>query len=93
VPAAIVPKGKYSDEYLLEAMLRKYLHGMPFARMLGDFRAMGSDLEDSTLSNLARRFATFFSPAYQAIRLQILTLAFVHVDETPLPTQDGLRCW
>ncbi len=91
VPAAIVPKGKYSDEYLLEAMLRKYLHGMPFARMLGDFRAMGSDLEDATLSDLARRFATFFSPVYQAIRLQILMLAFVHVDETPLPTQDGLR--
>ena len=31
VPAAIVPKGKYSDEYLLEAMPRKYLHGMLFA--------------------------------------------------------------
>ncbi len=59
--------------------------------MLDDFRAMGSDLEDSTLSNLARRFGAFFSPVCQAIHLQILTLAFVHVDETPLPTQDGLR--
>ena len=72
-------------------MLRKYLHGLPFARMLGDFRALGSDLEDSTLGNLAQRFATFQTPIYQAIRLQILTLAFVHVDETTLPTQDGLR--
>ena len=91
VPPAIVPKGKYSDEYLLEAMLRKYLHGLPFARMLGDFRAMGSDLEDSTLGNLAQRFAAFLTPIHHAIRLQILALAFVHVDETTLPTQDGLR--
>ncbi len=91
VPATIVPKGKYSDEYLLEAMLRKYLHGLPFTRMLADFRAMGSDLEDSTLGNLARRFAEFFSPVTQAIREQVLARAFVHVDETPLPTQDGSR--
>lgn len=91
VPLAIVPKGKYSDEYVLEAMLRKYLHGLPFARMLGDFRALGSDLDDSTLGNLAQRFAAFMTPVYQAIRLQILALAFVHVDETTLPTQDGLR--
>jgi transposase len=91
VPAAIVPKGKYSDEYLLEAMLRKYLHGMPFTRMLSDFRAMGSDLEDSTLGNLARKFAEFFSPVTRAIREQVLARAFVHVDETTLPTQDGAR--
>jgi transposase len=91
VPPAIVPKGKYSDEYVLEAMLRKYLHGMPFTRMLGDFRAMGSDLEDATLCNLARRFAEFFAPVHQAIRAQVLARPFVHVDETTLPTQDGLR--
>jgi transposase len=91
VPATIVPKGKYSDEYILEAMLRKYLHGMPFERMLSDFRAMGSDLENSTLSNLAQRFAELFAPVHEAIRMQVLARAFVHVDETPLPTQDGLR--
>ncbi len=91
VPAAIVPKGKYSDEYLLEAMLRKYLHGMPFTRMLADFRAMGSDLEASTIGNLAQSFAAFFTVVYEAIRQQVLARPFVHVDETPLPTQDGTR--
>ena len=91
VPPAIVAKGKYSDEYVIEAMLRKYLHGMPFTRMLGDFRAMGSDLGESTLSDLARRFAEFFAPVTAAIRAQVLARAFVHVDETTLPTQDGTR--
>ncbi len=90
-PPTIVPKGKYGDEVIIEAMCRKYVMGTPFTRMLGDFRAMGSDLSDAQLSDLAGRFATFMAPVSQAIRLQVLARAFVHVDETPLPTLDGRR--
>ncbi len=91
VPPAIVPKGKYADAVIVEAMCRKYVLGTPFARMLGDFRAMGSDLSDAQLSDLASRFAAFMTPISQAIRAQVLARAFVHVDETPLPTLDGRR--
>jgi transposase len=90
-PPAIVPKGKYADSVLVEAMYRKYVILTPFTRMLADFRAMGSDLSDAQLSDLARRFAEFFSPVAEAIRTQVLARAFVHVDETPLPTLDGRR--
>lgn len=88
---AIVPKGKYADSAVIEAMYRKYAMLTPFTRMLADFRAMGSDLSDAQLSDLARRFAEFFSPVAEAIRAQVLARAFVHVDETPLPTLDGRR--
>lgn len=91
VPAAIVPKGKYSDAYIAEAMLRKYLHGIPFGKMVQDFQAMGSDLGDAELADLARRFAGFLAPISAAIRAQVLANALVHIDETPLPTQDGGR--
>ena len=91
LPPTIVPKGKYSDETIIEAMFRKYVMLLPFGRMLGDFRAMGSDLSDSQLSDLAGRFAAFLSPIATAIRDQVLARAFVHVDETPLPTLDGKR--
>ena len=91
VPAAIVPKGKYSDAYISEAMLRKYLHGIPFGKMVQDFQAMGSDLGDAELADLAKRFAGFLSPISAAIRAQVLAQALVHIDETPLPTQDGNR--
>jgi transposase/regulator of replication initiation timing len=91
VPAAIVPKGKYSDAYIAEAMLRKYLHGIPFGKMVQDFQAMGSDLGDAELADLASRFARFMSPISAAIRDQVLAHALVHIDETPLPTQDGGR--
>jgi transposase len=90
-PPTIVPKGKYADAVIVEAMCRKYVLGTPFTRMLGDFRAMGSDLSDAQLSDLAGRFAAFLSPISQAIRAQVLARAFVHVDETPLPTLDGRR--
>jgi len=90
-PATIVPKGKYSDDAIIEAMYRKYVMCLPFGRMLNDFRAMGSDLSDSQLSDLAGRFAAFLSPIAVAIRDQVLARAFVHVDETPLPTLDGRR--
>jgi hypothetical protein len=59
--------------------------------MLADFRAMGSDLSAAQLSDLAGRFATFLQPIAAAIRDQVLARAFVHVDETPLPTLDGRR--
>lgn len=88
---AIVPKGKYADSAVIEAMYRKYVMLTPFTRMLADFRAMGSDLSDAQLSDLARRFAEFFSPVAEAIRAQVLARSFVHVDETPLPTLDGRR--
>jgi transposase len=91
VPAAIVPKGKYSDAYIAEAMLRKYLHGIPFGKMVQDFQAMGSDLGDAELADLAQRFARFLSPVSTAIRAQVLAHVLVHIDETPLPTQDGGR--
>jgi hypothetical protein len=91
VPAAIVPKGKYSDAYIAEAMLRKYLHGIPFGKMVQDFQAMGSDLSDAELADLASRFARFLSPISAAIRAQVLAHPLVHIDETPLPTQDGGR--
>ena len=90
-PATIVPKGKYSDDAIIEAMYRKYVMCLPFGRMLNDFRAMGSDLSDSQLSDLAGRFSAFLSPIAVAIRDQVLARAFVHVDETPLPTLDGKR--
>jgi transposase len=88
---SIVPKGKYSDDAIIEAMYRKYVLGLPFTRMLADFRAMGSDLSDAQLSDLAGRFAAFLSPIAAAIRAQVLARGFVHVDETPLPTLDGRR--
>ena len=90
-PATIVPKGKYSDDVIIETMFRKYVMCLPFGRMLTDFRAMGSDLSDSQLSTLAGRFSEFLSPIAAAIRAQVLARAFVHVDETPLPTLDGKR--
>jgi len=39
-PATIVPKGKYSDDAIIEAMYRKYVMCLPFGRMLNDFRAI-----------------------------------------------------
>jgi transposase len=91
IPARIVPRCKYSDAMIIEMMVRKYMRGMPFYRVLHDMRAMGSDLSDSTLSDLAQWFAGFLAPITQAIRDQVLRETVAHVDETPLPTHDGRR--
>lgn len=91
IPARIVPRCKYSDAMIIEMMVRKYMRGMPFYRVLHDMRAMGSDLSDSTLSDLAQLFAGFLTPITQAIRDQVLRETVAHVDETPLPTHDGRR--
>jgi transposase len=90
-PPAIQPRGKYHDSLIIEMMVRKYMRGMPFYRVLQDVRAMGSDLSDATLSDLARAFAACIRPLAQAIRSQVLAEMVAHIDETPLPTQDGGR--
>lgn len=89
VPPAIVPKGKYGDQLLLEILQRKFAYGLPFYRVLQDLRAMGSDLTDATLSDQAAKIAGFFGPVAKAIKDQVLARNFVHADETPLPTLDG----
>ena len=91
IPARIVPRCTYSDAMIIEMMVRKYMRGMPFYRVLHDMRAMGSDLSDSTLSDLAQLFAGFLAPITHAIRDQVLRETVAHVDETPLPTHDGRR--
>ena len=91
IPARIVPRCKYSDAMIIEMMVRKYMRGMPFYRVLHDMRAMGSDLSDSTLSDLTQMFAEFLTPITHAIRDQVLRETVAHVDETPLPTHDGRR--
>jgi transposase len=91
LPPRIVPRGKYSDAMIIEMMVRKYMRGMPFYRVLQDMRAMGSDLSDSTLSDLAQLFATFLAPIALAIRDQVLRESVAHADETSLPTHDGTR--
>jgi transposase len=91
LPARIVPRSKYSDAMIIEMMVRKYMRGMPFYRVLQDMRAMGSDLSDSTLSDLAQLFAIFLAPIALAIRDQVLRESVAHVDETTLPTHDGKR--
>jgi transposase len=91
IPPRIVPRCKYSDALIIEMMVRKYMRGMPFYRVLQDMRAMGSDLSDATLSDLAQATASFLAPVAHAIRDQVLREAVAHVDETPLPTHDGRR--
>jgi hypothetical protein len=84
LPPTIVPKGKYSDDAIVEAMYRKYVMCLPFGRMLGDFRAMGSDLSDAQLSDLAARFSRFFVPIATAIRTQVLAGDTDYAAMTPI---------
>lgn len=91
VPPSIIPRGKYTDAIIHEAMIRKYLYGMPFERQVADFATLGSDLSVSTLCNLAQGFARFYQGVAQAIQTQVLEQAFVHIDETPIPVQNGPR--
>lgn len=90
-PPFIIPRGKYTDAVIHEAMIRKYLYGMPFERQVADFATLGSDLSVSTLCNLAQGFAQFYQGVAQAIQAQVLAQAFVHIDETPIPVQNGPR--
>lgn len=84
VPAALIPKGKATDAFVLDVVLNKFHLGLPLHRQLMDLNHRGAQLSDSFLSDLVKQAAQVFRPVYDAILQQVLTNRVVYADETPI---------
>lgn len=84
VPAAIIPKGKLTDRFVHQIVYDKYANGMPLNRQLVDLNNFNADLSKSTLSDAVRWFAALYKLLAEAIKAQIFSGKYIHVDDSPL---------
>lgn len=81
---SIVNKGKLTDSFIHELVYDKFVMGLPLYRQLKEFNRRGASLSSSILSDSIKRFAAFYNPIYDAIRLESVSGEFVHADESPM---------
>jgi transposase len=84
VHAALIPKGKATDAFVLEVILNKFHLGLPLHRQLMDLNHRGAQLSDSFLSDLIKQAAQVFRLIYKALLRQVLANRVVYADETPI---------
>jgi transposase len=91
-PAQIVPKGKLSNDFIIEVLVRKYQLHLPVYRqcaaLLEDF---GIDLNRKTLNDAILAAGDLLRPVVKAMRLELLSGSYIQADETTMPCQTGER--
>src|SRR5581483_2282360 len=91
-PAQIVPKGKLSNEFIIEVLVRKYQLHLPVYRqcaaLVEDF---GIELSRKTLNDAILAAGELLRPVVGAMRLELLAGGYIQADETTMPCQTGER--
>jgi len=91
-PAQIVPKGKLSNQFIVEVLVRKFQLHLPVYRqcaaLLEDF---GIDLSRKTMNDAILAAGDLLRPLVGAMRLELLSGGYIQADETTMPCQTGER--
>lgn len=89
-PAQIVPKGKLSNEFIIEVLARKYQQHLPVYRQCAVLAEdEGIELSRKTLTDAILAAGELLRPVVRAQRLELLAGGYVQADETPVPCQTG----
>ncbi len=87
VPPAIIPKGKFSDTFIINVLVEKFFVGVPLYRLIRSFNIKGADLSKSTVSDIVQAGASFFSGIADEILCDVLATKCIHMDETRIKNQ------
>ena len=91
-PAQIVPKGKLSNEFIIEVLVRKYREHLPVYRQCATLALEhGIELSRKTLSDAILAAGSLLAPVVGAMRLELLAGGYLQADETTMPCQTGER--
>ena len=93
LPNCLIPKGKATDRFIHEILIRKFLLGLPLYRQAMDLNLQGAQINDSWLVDCVRGAAAHYRPIAVAIRDQVLANRYLQADETPIlqQTDTGIR--
>jgi transposase len=89
-PAQIVPKGKLSNEFIIEALVRKYQLHLPVYRQCAALAEdYGIELSRKTLTDAILAAGSLLGAVVRAQRLELLSSSYIQADETTMPCQTG----
>ena len=89
-PAQIVPKGKLSNEFIVEVLVRKYqLHLPDYRQCAALAEDHGIDLSRKTLNDAILAAGGLLQAVVRAQRLELLAGGYIQADETTMPCQTG----
>jgi len=92
VPRQIVPKGKLSNEFIIEVLVRKYQEHLPVYRQCATLAdEHGIELSRKTLTDAILAAGALLVPVVEAQKKELLAGGYVQADETTMPTQTGER--
>jgi transposase len=91
-PAQIVPKGKLSNEFIIEGLVRKYQLHLPVYRQCAALAEdFGIELNRKTLTDAILAAGGLLQAVVRAQRLELLVGGYLQADETTVPCQTGER--
>jgi transposase len=89
-PAQIVPKGKLSNEFIIEVLVRKYQLHLPVYRQCAALAEdFGIELSRKTLTDAILAAGGLLQAVVRAQRLELLGGGYIQADETTMPCQTG----
>jgi len=92
VPAQIVPKGKLSNEFIIEVLARKYQQHLPLYRQCASLAEdHGIELSRKTLSEAVLAAGELLRAVVRAQAVELVQGSYLQADETTVPVQTGER--
>lgn len=89
-PAQIVPKGKLSNEFIIEVLVRKYQLHLPVYRQCAALAEdYGVELSRKTLTDAILAAGSLLGAVVRAQRVELLAGGYIQADETTMPCQTG----
>ena len=87
-PAQIVPKGKLSNEFIIEVLVRKYQLHLPVYRQCAALvEDYGIELSRKTLNDAILAAGSLLGAVVGAQRRELLAGGYIQADETTMPCQ------
>lgn len=91
-PAQIVPKGKLSNEFIIEVLVRKYQLHLPVYRQCAALAEdFAIELSRKTLTDAILAAGGLLQAVVRAQRVELLAGGYLQADETTVPCQTGER--
>jgi transposase len=90
VPPRIVPKGKLSDEFILQVLIQKYqLHNPVYRQLAVLLENHGVELDRKTVTDAVLAAGELLRPVVRAQAAELRRGQYLQVDETTVPVQTG----
>ena len=90
LPERILPKGKLSDEFIIDVLVRKYLHHTPVYRQCASLEQdHGIRISRQTLVDALMASGNLMQALVKPLKADLLAGGYIQADETTVPVQSA----